>query len=667
VWATMASVVTSASAVGRGAALGVAHVASAAAAGEPVEVKEAPAGYVAIQRQELYRSSLESSTWQMLGSVSAAQYVGGFYPDVGIAGTSLSNVTSEPARRRPPAPLGVAQAGQDAKRPPSGAALLKSQSDAGKQAPANPRSGPRLAKSAAEANALGTAAVARGEHTLALQLFDEGLASNPEPVLKNVLLTNRSSTLSQAMRFRDALRDAEASISLDPTWTRGYQVRGAALMGLGRREEGMACLEKAVELDPTDEEARVNLQMEKANIPANVRLYLSKTSSMGLSKTSIGIPNEMQPYASSKAVSVISAMENRGDGMRRIIIESITVENLPGDIFGLCKPFLRVQVGDAELKTKVLTTRAGDDLAGNLEKIGFEPGVPCSRTATWSGPMVFEFDKGATLYLTVRVMEAERIGWDEETGAATVALLNFSHGIKDFECTLFKDGQPVKGQGGLKDTRMRIMARVPAVLEDGPVGIGVCFLMRGRDLFIDSLTSNYSCRDGVDPRHGDKVVSIDGADVQGLALSHVVTLTMGPLGSSCRLELERIGTRERVEALLERCALDVPEIDHLKADAFTDDEQIDFLAPLQVTPQTSLCSFPSYISIMVHRIHPSFVAGVHLLSGNNVIRSAANAAGRRTGAHVAIWPAFGGHEGSAHRTSDHDASSAQRCLASRSD
>ena len=561
----------SAAEVGRGAALGTGG-GHGSEHGGGVGV---PPGYVSIPRRDLYRSALEGSTWHMLGSVSAAEYVGSFYPDVGLADTSLPNDAVEPVRRRPNARLSANR--PEEKTEARGAAkALEPSAETVQQA--RTRDGPRLSTNAEEANALGTAAVRKGEHARALQLFDEGLESGPEPDLKSVLLTNRSSTYAQTLQFHDALKDAEESIILEPGWSRAHLVKGAALVGLGRKSEAIMSFEKAVELDPADAEAKLSLRMEKANIPDNVRGIMQRVAAQKSAEDGLG---ESHLSASSKAVSIINAMEDKGYGRRQLIIESISVENLPGDMFGLCKPFLTLSVGDHEIKTKVLTTQGGDTLTGNLEKIGFEPGVSCKKESAWNDIMVLEFDKGEAINMTIRVMEAERVGWDEETGAATVPLRVFSHSLKEHACTLLKGGQPVMGHGGRKHAQVRIMARVPAVVDDGPVGVGVCFLMRGDSLVVDSLSTNYLRRDGVDPKHGDKVISIDGVLVQGLSLAHVVALTMGPLGSSCRLEFE-LADSERVEAMLERSALDVPEPDYLKTDAFVDDDQMALLMPSQV-------------------------------------------------------------------------------------
>ena len=46
------------------------------------------------------------------------------------------------------------------------------------------------------------------------------------------------------------LRDAEQSITLAPTWAKGYSRKGAALYALARFEEAKIAYEEASKIDP---------------------------------------------------------------------------------------------------------------------------------------------------------------------------------------------------------------------------------------------------------------------------------------------------------------------------------------------------------------------------------------------------------------------------------
>jgi len=344
-------------------------------------IEDPPPGYIAIERNDLYMASLEGRTWHMLGSASAAHYVSGFFPDVDTKGIARQrHIASEPARRR--ANLSLWR--QDKKvallaRPSaqlSRAALPKSNSSDMQQGH-NEETRPQDAE---EANRLGTEATMNGENERALRMFTHGLTCNPDENLRAMLLSNRGSVCSRLLRFRETLEDADKVIQLNPKWPRGYTLRAAALVGMGRKAEALPLLEKALELDPTDEDAKLDLQVEKANIPAQVRVHLEKLKKVSLlSENDLSGSKGSGRFTGARGASVLknpsssltSAMEHRNVGMRTIILEDITLENLPGDIFGRCKPFLVVSVGNFELKTKILTTCGGEDLLGSLEKVGY--------------------------------------------------------------------------------------------------------------------------------------------------------------------------------------------------------------------------------------------------------------------------------------------------------
>ena len=131
-----------------------------------------------------------------------------------------------------------------------GSSLLASSTSARAQAiSVNGQLGARTAVQAARANELGAAAVASNDLVSALDWFEAGLNSlgdtDADQSTRAMLLTNRSCALTRMQRFDEALRDAEECTGQNPELARGHQVRGAALLGLGRRDEALAALERA--------------------------------------------------------------------------------------------------------------------------------------------------------------------------------------------------------------------------------------------------------------------------------------------------------------------------------------------------------------------------------------------------------------------------------------
>ncbi|CCW60250.1 unnamed protein product [Phytomonas sp. EM1] len=66
----------------------------------------------------------------------------------------------------------------------------------------------------------------------------------------HVLFSNRSACYAALHRYKDALDDSDACISIKPDWVKGYVRRGAALHGLRRYEDATAAYEKGLKMEP---------------------------------------------------------------------------------------------------------------------------------------------------------------------------------------------------------------------------------------------------------------------------------------------------------------------------------------------------------------------------------------------------------------------------------
>lgn len=76
----------------------------------------------------------------------------------------------------------------------------------------------------------------KGNTALNAEKFDEAIAAYTEAIAldakNHVLFSNRSAAFAKAGKFREALEDAEKTISLNPTWPKGYSRKGVAAAGL---------------------------------------------------------------------------------------------------------------------------------------------------------------------------------------------------------------------------------------------------------------------------------------------------------------------------------------------------------------------------------------------------------------------------------------------------
>lgn len=68
----------------------------------------------------------------------------------------------------------------------------------------------------------------------------------------HVLFSNRSAAHAKAGNYASALEDANKTVALNSTWSKGYSRKGSALAYLGKYEEAVAAYEKGLELEPNN-------------------------------------------------------------------------------------------------------------------------------------------------------------------------------------------------------------------------------------------------------------------------------------------------------------------------------------------------------------------------------------------------------------------------------
>ncbi|SMN17857.1 similar to Saccharomyces cerevisiae YOR027W STI1 Hsp90 cochaperone, interacts with the Ssa group of the cytosolic Hsp70 chaperones and activates Ssa1p ATPase activity [Maudiozyma saulgeensis] len=134
-----------------------------------------------------------------------------------------------------------------------------------------------MSLSADEYKQQGNAAFSAKEYDNAIDLFTKAIEVSETP--NHVLYSNRSATYSSMKKFAEALKDAEECTKINPTWSKGYNRKGAAHFGLGNLDEAEAAYKKALELDANNKAAQDGLDQVRRTQESR-----SSQPDMGLSK-----------------------------------------------------------------------------------------------------------------------------------------------------------------------------------------------------------------------------------------------------------------------------------------------------------------------------------------------------------------------------------------------
>lgn len=92
----------------------------------------------------------------------------------------------------------------------------------------------------------GNAALAAGKHDEAIEAYTEALTLNDQ---NYVIYSNRSAAYVKAGKYQKALLDAQLTVSLNPTWAKGYSRLGTALSFLDRTMEAYEAYNKGLQYD----------------------------------------------------------------------------------------------------------------------------------------------------------------------------------------------------------------------------------------------------------------------------------------------------------------------------------------------------------------------------------------------------------------------------------
>ncbi|KAL9115870.1 MAG: hypothetical protein Q9227_000238 [Pyrenula ochraceoflavens] len=103
----------------------------------------------------------------------------------------------------------------------------------------------------------GNKAFAAKDFPLAIEKFSEAIKLDPT---NHVLYSNRSGAHASMKNYTEALEDANKTTEIKPDWAKGWGRKGSALHGLSNLAEAKDAFQKALELDPSNAQAKSGLE-----------------------------------------------------------------------------------------------------------------------------------------------------------------------------------------------------------------------------------------------------------------------------------------------------------------------------------------------------------------------------------------------------------------------
>lgn len=111
----------------------------------------------------------------------------------------------------------------------------------------------------------GNAALASENFDAAVKFYTEAIGLDPK---NHVLYSNRSAAHAKAGNYAAALEDANQTVSINPSWSKGYSRKGSALAYLGKLNDAVAAYEKGLELEPGNQQLASGLAEVKKQVQA---------------------------------------------------------------------------------------------------------------------------------------------------------------------------------------------------------------------------------------------------------------------------------------------------------------------------------------------------------------------------------------------------------------
>jgi len=118
-------------------------------------------------------------------------------------------------------------------------------------------------KKAGEYKAKGNDAYGKQKYKEAIDCYTKAISYDNTDA---TFFTNRSAAYAALENYAKALEDADASIRLNPTWSKGYWRKGTALQSMKRLDEAVLALQAGLKHESTNKDLLSKLEEVKAEI-----------------------------------------------------------------------------------------------------------------------------------------------------------------------------------------------------------------------------------------------------------------------------------------------------------------------------------------------------------------------------------------------------------------
>lgn len=125
----------------------------------------------------------------------------------------------------------------------------------------------------------GNAALQGKNYELSIQLYSEAIQLSPDGPNSHIYFANRSAAYCHLNKYKEAIKDCEASVKLSPTYAKAYSRLGLCHFCLNASSEAVRAYEKAVELEPGNKAFQDSLEQAKRKLQQEQELATQSQTS----------------------------------------------------------------------------------------------------------------------------------------------------------------------------------------------------------------------------------------------------------------------------------------------------------------------------------------------------------------------------------------------------